>query len=107
MERFKGIFIFALVAILFLLFTGRSIAEEKMVMVGTVKSIEGRMVMDVENEKDKALVSFRIGRKTVYNPRRYPIPGEKVKVEYLPHRGNFVAYTVTILGVAGAKESSK
>jgi len=107
MERFKGIFIFALVAILFLLFTGRSIAEEKMFMVGTVKSIEGRMVMDVENEKDKALVSFRIGRKTVYTPRRHPIPGEKVKVEYLPHRGNFVAYTVTILGVAGAKESPK
>jgi hypothetical protein len=107
MERFKGIFIFALVGILFLLFTGRSIAEEKMFMVGTVKSIEGRMVMDVENEKDKALVSFRIGRKTVYTPRRHPIPGEKVKVEYLPHRGNFVAYTVTILGVAGAKESPK
>ncbi|MDP2968276.1 MAG: hypothetical protein Q8P64_03595, partial [Deltaproteobacteria bacterium] len=86
---------------------GRSIAQEKMVMVGTVKSIEAKMVMDVENEKDKALVSFRIGRKTVYTPRRYPIPGEKVKVEYLPHRGNFVAYTVTILGVAGAKESPK
>ncbi|MBM4278242.1 MAG: hypothetical protein FJ130_10245 [Deltaproteobacteria bacterium] len=86
---------------------GSSIAEEKMVMVGTVKSIESKMVMDVENEKDKALVSFRIGRKTVYTPRRYPIPGERVKVEYLPHRGNFVAYTVTILGVSGAKESPK
>ena len=84
-----------------------SIAQERMVVVGTVKSIEGRMVMDVESEKDKALISFRIGRKTVYTPRRYPIPGEKVKVEYLPHRGNFVAYTVTILGVAGSKEGSK
>lgn len=107
MERFKGIFIFTLMAILFLLFTGRSIAQEKLVMVGTVKSFESRMVLDVENEKDKALISFRTGRKTVYNPRRYPIPGERVQVEYLPHRGNFVAFTVTILGVAGAKESSK
>ena len=107
MERFKGIFIFALVAILFLLFTGRSIAQEKMVIIGTVKNIEAKMVMDVENEKDKALISFRIGRKTVYSPHRYPIPGERVKVEYLPHRGNFVAYTVTILGVAGAKTSPK
>jgi len=33
MKRFKGIFIFALIAILFLLFTGRSIAQEKMVML--------------------------------------------------------------------------
>jgi hypothetical protein len=108
MERFKGVFIFVLLVVaIFLLFAGRSIAQEKMVMVGVVKSIEGRMVMDVENEKDKSLVSFRIGRKTVYNPKRYPIPGERVQVEYLPHRGNFVAFTVTILGVAGSKESSK
>ncbi|MBM4348868.1 MAG: hypothetical protein FJ106_03165 [Deltaproteobacteria bacterium] len=107
MERFKGMFILTLVAMLLLLYTGSSIAQEKLVMVGTVKSFESRMVLDVENEKDKALVSFRTGRKTVYNPRRYPIPGERVQVEYLPHRGNFVAFTVTILGVAGAKGSPK
>jgi len=107
MERFKGITILVMMAITFLLWVGSSTAQEKMVMVGIVKNIEGRMVMDVENEKDKSLVSFRIGRKTVYNPRRYPIPGERVKVEYLPHRGNFVAYTVTILGVEGPKESPK
>jgi hypothetical protein len=39
MERFKGIYIFALMAMLLLLFAGRSIAQEKLVMVGTVKSI--------------------------------------------------------------------
>jgi len=107
MERFKGIAIFITVVIYLMLFAGTSSAQEKMIMVGIVKSIEGKMVMDVENEKDKALVSFRIGRKTVYTPRRYPIPGEKVRVEYLPQRGNFVAYTVTILGVEGSKESPK
>jgi hypothetical protein len=107
MRWFRGLLILLLVGMFFLLFTGRSVAQEKLVMVGVVKSIEGRMVMDVENEKDRSLVSFRIGRRTVYNPRRYPIPGERVQVEYLPHRGNFVAYTVTILGVAGAQGSAK
>jgi hypothetical protein len=52
----------------------------------------------VESEADKAIVNFRIGHKTVYIPHRYPNPGEKVKVEYLIHRGIPVAYTVTILG---------
>lgn len=102
-----GVIFISIVLTLLFFSVGSSIAQEKLVMVGTVKNIETKMVMDVENEKDKALISFRIGRKTVYTPHRYPIPGERVKVEYLPHRGNFVAYTVTILGVAGAKESPK
>jgi hypothetical protein len=72
-------------------------------MTGIVKNVEKGLVMDAENEKDKSMVSFRIGRKTNYNPRRYPLPGERVQVEYQPHRGNFVAFTVTILGVAGAR----
>ncbi len=107
MKELKGIYIFILVTLLFLFLSGRSIAQEKMVITGVVKGIEGRMVMDVENEKDKSLISLRIGRKTVYTPHRYPIPGERVKVEYAPHRGSFVAFSVTILGVAGAQESPK
>jgi hypothetical protein len=107
MKGFKSVFIFTLVTVLFLLYAGPSIGQEKLVMTGVVKSVERGMLMDVENDKDKSLVSFRIGRKTVYNPRRHPIPGEKVQVEYLPRRGNFVAFTVTILGVEGSKESPK
>jgi hypothetical protein len=106
MKRLSVILISIVLTLLFFSVIS-SMAQERMVMVGTVKGIEGKMVMDVENEKDKALVSFRIGRKTVYTPRRYPVPGEKVKVEYSLHRGSFVAFTVEILGVAGAKESSK
>ncbi|MBM4340335.1 MAG: hypothetical protein FJ110_12415 [Deltaproteobacteria bacterium] len=102
-KGFKRVLMFALVTVLFLLYAGPSVAQEKLVMTGIVKSVERGLVMDVENEKDKSLISFRIGRKTTYIPRRYPIPGEKVKVEYLPGRGNFVAFTVTILGVAGSK----
>lgn len=86
---------------------GPSTAQERMVMVGTVKGIEGKMVMELENEADKSLVTFRIGRRTVYTPRRYPVPGEKVKVEYSLHRGRFVAFAVEILGVAGSKEAPK
>lgn len=107
MERLKGIAVVVMMVMVMLIFTGTSMAQEKEVMIGIVKSIEGRMLMNVENEKDKSIVTFRIGRKTVYNPKRYPVPGEKVKVEYLPHRGNLVAFTVTILGVEGAKESPK
>jgi len=107
MKGFKKILILILITVLFLLYAGPSIGQEKLVMTGIVKSVERGLVMDVENDKDKSLVSFRIGRKTTYVPRRYPIPGEKVQVEYLPHRGNFVAFTVTILGVAGAKGSPK
>jgi hypothetical protein len=51
----------------------------------------------VESEKDKAIVNFRIGHKTVYIPHRYPSPGERVKVEYLIQRRTPVAFTVNIL----------
>jgi len=103
MKGFKRVLMFTLVAVHFLLYAGPSVAQEKLVMTGIVKNVERGLTMDVENEKDKTLISFRIGRKTTYIPKRYPIPGEKVKVEYLPGRGNFVAFTVTILGVAGSK----
>lgn len=107
MKWVKGIVIVSMTVIVFMLFAQPSISQEKLVMVGIVKRVERKMVMDVENEKDQSLISFRIGRKTVYHPRRYPVPGEKVKVEYLPHRGSFVAFTVTILEVEETKESSK
>ncbi len=71
------------------------------VLTGKVLVIEMRRWMEVENEQDKTVVNFRIGRKTVFTPHRYPLPGERVKVEYLIHRGVPVAYTVTILGPEG------
>ncbi|MGB9630096.1 MAG: hypothetical protein ACPL6D_15685 [Thermodesulfobacteriota bacterium] len=77
----------------------RAFTQEKYsVLVGKVLVIEMRRWMEVENEQDKSIVNFRIGRKTIYTPHRYPLPGERVKVEYLFHRGVPVAYRVTILG---------
>ncbi len=68
--------------------------------IGTVVGIQGgfRKWLDVKSNRDELIVNFRIGRDTIYTPRRYPYPGEKVKVEYLPNRGVDVAYRVTVLG---------
>ena len=57
-----------------------------------------RKWLDVKSDKGELIVNFRIGRDTVYTPHRYPYPGEKVKVDYLPIRGVDVAYRVTVLG---------
>ena len=67
--------------------------------VGTVVGVQGtyRKWLDVRSTKEGVIANFRIGRDTVYNPHRYPFPGEIVKVEYCPIRGVDVAYTVTIL----------
>jgi hypothetical protein len=99
MKTFKRIFIFAFIIAFLMLEANHLIAQEKFsVLTGKVVGIRARMWLDVESEADKAIVNFRIGHKTVYIPHRYPNPGEKVKVEYLIHRGTPVAYTVTILG---------
>ncbi len=77
--------------------------ENYSVLTGKVLAIEMRRWMEVQNEQDKTVVNFRIGRRTVYTPHRYPLAGERVKVEYLIHRGVPVAYKVTILGPEAQK----
>lgn len=97
MERCKRILLILLVGIVLLLSVGFLQAQSYSVLTGKVIGIRARMWLDVESEKDKAIVNFRIGRRTIYQPHRYPFVGERVKVEYLVHRGVPVAYTVTIL----------
>ena len=98
MRGSKRIFVLVFIAALLVLEANHLIAQEKFsILNGKVIGIRARMWLDVESETDKAVVNFRIGRKTVYAPHRYPNPGERVKVEYLVHRGTPVAYTVTIL----------
>jgi hypothetical protein len=98
MRSLKRVLIFVFVAVLLTLEASHLIAQEKFsILNGKVIGIRARLWLDVESETDKAIVNFRIGHKTVYVPRRYPNPGERVKVEYLVHRGTPVAYTVTIL----------
>lgn len=97
MRGFKRILVLVFIAALLMLEASHLMAQEKFsILNGKVLGIRARMWLDVESETDKAVVNFRIGRKTVYVPHRYPNPGEKVKVEYLTQRGTPVAYTVTI-----------
>ena len=102
MRSFKRILIITFVAGLLMMEVNHLIAQEKFTLLtGKDVGIRARAWLDVESEKDKAIVNFRIGRRTVYIPHRYPYPGERVKVEYLVERGVPVAFTVNIL------ESSK
>jgi hypothetical protein len=106
MKTFKKFFIVAFVALLLLLEANVLVAQEPYsILTGTVVGIRKRLWLDVENEKDKTIVNFRIGRNTRYTPHRYPNPGEKVKVEYLTQKGTPVAYSVTLL--EGSKEAPK
>lgn len=98
MKHPKRILIFTVIALLLLFEAKALVAQERYsVFVGTVLGIRARLWLDVQSRKDKAVVDFRIGHKTVYTPQRYPYEGERVKVEYLRQRGVPVAYTVTIL----------
>jgi hypothetical protein len=98
MKTFKRIFIFIFIVTFFMLEANALVAQERYsTLIGTVMGIRMRLWLDVQSEKDKAVVNFRIGRKTIYKPHRYPNVGEKVRVEYLTHRGVPMAYMVTIL----------
>jgi hypothetical protein len=98
MKVLKRILIFSFVVAWLMLEANPLLAQEKFsVLTGKVVGIRARLWLDVESEVDKAIMSFRIGRRTVYIPQRYPNPGERVKVEYLIQRGTPVAFTVNIL----------
>src|SRR4030065_373779 len=105
MKNFKGLFIIVFFMSLFVfLEIKNSIAQEEFsTFTGKVIGIRMRLWLDVESQTDKAVMNFRIGRKTVYHPHRYPNRGATVKVEYQVHRGVPVAFTVNILE-EGAKE---
>ena len=98
MKGTPKILIFVLILGLLVLEANSLVAQAPYsILTGKVVGIRTRMWLDVESETDKAIVNFRIGRKTVYVPHRYPNPGERVKVEYLLQKGVSVAFTVTIL----------
>ncbi len=68
-------------------------------LTGTVVGVHRgiRKWLVVKSDKDQANVDFRIGKKTVYVPNRYPSPGERVKVQYLTEKGANVAFVVTVI----------
>ncbi len=104
MKTLKRILVLSLVLMTLSVDAAVVFAEEQYsTLTGKVVGYRGVVVLppfkrylEVESSKDKAIVDFRIGKKTVYSPRA-PSPGEKVKVEYLAPEGAPVAYKVTIL----------
>jgi hypothetical protein len=78
-------------------------AQERSTFQGKVIGIRLRAWLDVESQNDKAVMNFRIGRRTVYTPHRYPNSGEIVKVGYQIQRGIPVAFSVTL--VEGTKDA--
>ncbi len=114
MKTFKKMAVCIFPVVLLILMSNTLMAQERYsTLTGTVLGVRMKLWLDVQSEQDKAVVNFRIGRNTKYTPQRYPYIGEKVKVEYLIHRGSPVAYTVTILEAQkespaeGTKESPK
>ncbi len=114
MKTFKKMVICIFPVVLLILMSNTLMAQERYsTLTGTVLGVRMKLWLDVQSEQDKAVVNFRIGRNTKYTPQRYPYIGEKVRVEYLIHRGSPVAYTVTILEAQkespaeGTKESPK
>jgi hypothetical protein len=98
MKSFKKILIFVLITALLILEASTLLAQGPFsVLKGKVVGIRARMWLDVESDTDKAIVNFRIGRRTQYTPKRYPNPGERVEVQYLVQHGTPVAHFVNIL----------
>lgn len=46
---------------------------------------------------DGSEIVFLVGIRTKYNPRRMPLVGERIKVEYLDKKGWHIGYVITIL----------
>lgn len=105
----KRIFIFSVVILLLLMALSALVAQGPYSnLTGIVKGIHVHGLkkwLEVESEKDKAIVNFRIGHSTQFTPQRYPNMGERVRVEYLTQKGVPIAYSVTLLG--GIKETYK
>ncbi len=106
MRDFKGRFVVSVLIVFSILLEVRTLgAQEKSTFEGKVVGVRMRLWLDVQSQTDRALMNFRIGRRTVYSPHRYPNPGETVRVEYQIQRGIPVAFTVTI--VEGKKDVPK
>ncbi len=68
---------------------------------GKVLSIKthpfGRGIIEVKNEQTGEVYMFHMGMDTVYEPYRYPVIGETIKVNYFNDRGKLQAMLVEIL----------
>ena len=97
----KGLILLALVfAAMTVIGSHESLAQQTLTFEGTVAGITtgafARGMITVKGAKDDVM-SFAVGRKTVYVPSRYPGVGERVKITYALIKGQNAAYQVEIL----------
>ncbi len=81
-----------------------TLAEQTFTYEGTVTSITtGAFARGTITVKGKGeVLSFAVGRNTVYVPSRHPGVGEHVKITYSFIRGQNAAYQVEILATPAA-----
>jgi hypothetical protein len=69
---------------------------------GKVLSIQthplGRGIIEVKSDRTEKVYMFYVGMDTVYEPYRYPVIGETIKVNYFNDRGKLQAMLVEIIG---------
>ena len=83
--------------------------EHYLTLTGTVVGIQGgvRKWLEVKSDTNESTTNFRIGRNTVYVPRRYPNAGEKVRVLYIVQKGVSIATKVLIFGKEKEEEKKE
>ena len=100
MKPSQRFLIIIVIALCLMLEASLSVAQDHYTtLTGTVVGVHRgfRKALEVKSDKDQASVIFRIGKKTVYIPHRYPSAGERVKIEYLIEKGVNVAFVVSII----------
>ncbi len=96
----QGTILWMVFAFLFVIGLEIASAQQTFTYEGSVAGITtgafARGIITVKGDKGD-IMTFAVGRKTVYVPSRYPGVGERVKITYSLIRGQNAAYTVEIL----------
>jgi hypothetical protein len=99
-----GIIFCAIFGFLFVVGLEITLAQQTFTYEGSVTGIStswfARGIITVKGHKGDVM-TFAVGRKTVYIPSRYPGVGERVKITYSLIKGQNAAYQVEILGTTG------
>jgi hypothetical protein len=74
---------------------GRNVVQGKVLSIKTGAFARG--VIEVKSDRTGEVYTFYVGKKTTYNPQRYPAVGETVKVNYINDRRRLKATKVEIV----------
>jgi hypothetical protein len=74
---------------------GRDAVQGKVLSIHT--NLFGRGTIEVKSDLTEKVYMFSVGMDTVYNPKRYPVVGETIKVTYFNEEGKLKAALVQIV----------